>query len=134
MPFWLLKTEPTTYSYADLERDWKTRWDGVSNNLALKNIRSMKAGDHALIYHSGKEKSIVGVAQITSDPYLDPRSDDPSLLVIDLAPETRLSRSIPLSDIKRARDLAGFVLLRIPRLSVVPVTADQWRTLIAMSR
>jgi predicted RNA-binding protein with PUA-like domain len=134
MPYWLLKTEPTTYSYADLEKDEKTRWEGVTNSLALKNLRSMRAGDHVLIYHTGREKSIVGAARVASDPYLDPRSDDPSLLVVDIVPEARFSKPVPLAAIKRSRDLSGFVLLRLPRLSVVPVTLDQWRTLIAMSR
>ena len=134
MAYWLLKTEPTEFSFKDLEKEGKTRWDGVTNNLALKNLRSMKAGDHVLIYHSGTDRAIVGAARVASDPYLDPRADDPKFLVVDIVPESRFPKTVPLAAIKRSKDLTGFVLLRIPRLSVVPVTLDQWRTLIAMSR
>ena len=82
--YWLLKTEPSDYSYADLKKDKKTIWDGVSNNLALKHLRNMKKGDLAFIYHTGKERTLVGVAEVVSNPYPDPKKKDPMLAVVDV--------------------------------------------------
>ncbi len=127
---WLLKTEPSTYSFADLERDGKTVWDGVSSNAALKNIRAMKKGDLALIYHSGDEKALIGFATVTSDPYPDPKQNDPKLVVFDLKPRKRLPRPVPLVEIKKQKSMASFDLVRIPRLSVMPVTEKQWEVLM----
>jgi predicted RNA-binding protein with PUA-like domain len=131
--YWLLKTEPGTYSFEDLEREGRAIWDGVTNNLALKNMRAMQRGDQAFIYHTGVEKSVVGVAEVVSDPYPDPKSSDPRLTVVDLQAKRRLPAAVPLSEIKARRDLAEFPLVRLPRLSVVPVTEDQWRLLLEMS-
>ena len=100
MAYWLLKTDPDTYSYEDLERDKKTVWDGVANNLALIHMREMKKGDLAFVYHSGAEKGIVGIAEIASDPYPDPKEENPKLVVVDVKAKTRLTRAIPLSEIK----------------------------------
>lgn len=130
--FWLLKTEPTTYSFADLERDGKAVWDGVSSNAALKNIRAMQKGDLALLYHSGDEKAIIGLAEITSAPYPDPKQNDPKLVVFDLKPKKRLPNPVPLAAIKKQKSLADFDLVRIPRLSVMPVTAKQWDVLMKL--
>jgi len=130
---WLLKTEPSTYSFADLERDGKAVWDGVSSNAALKNIRAMKKGDRALVYHSGDEKAVVGIAEITSSPYPDPKQNDPKLVVFDLKPKKRLPRAIALAEIKKQKSLANFDLVRIPRLSVMPVMEKQWEILMKMS-
>src|SRR5215212_4380214 len=88
---WLLKTEPEVYSYANLERDGWTVWDGVSSNAALKNIRAMQPGDLALIYHTGDERQAVGLAEVTSAPYADPQAGDPKLVVVDLRPLRRLA-------------------------------------------
>ncbi len=129
---WLLKTEPSTYSFADLEREGKAVWDGVSSNAALKNIRAMKKGDLALIYHSGDEKAIIGLAEITSGPYPDPKQNDPKLVVFDLKPKKRLPRPVPLAEIKKQKSLVNFDLVRIPRLSVMPVTEKQWEVLMKM--
>jgi len=134
MAYWLLKTEPSTYSYDDLERDGKTTWDGVSNPLALKHIRSMNKGDLAFIYHTGDEKSIVGIAGIVSAPYPDPKAKDPKIVVIDLRPKERLKNPVPLSAIKAKKEFADFALVRIGRLSVMPVTVSQWSSILAMSR
>jgi predicted RNA-binding protein with PUA-like domain len=131
--FWLLKTEPSTYSFADLERDGKTVWDGVSSNAALKNIRAIKKGDLALVYHSGDEKAVIGIAEITSDPYPDPKQNDPKLVVFDLKPKKRLSKPIALAEIKKQKSLTNFDLVRIPRLSVMPVTEKQWEVLRKLS-
>jgi len=126
MAYWLMKTDPDTYSYADLERDKKTVWDGVANNLALIHMREMKKGDLALIYHSGAEKCIVGIAEIASGPYPDPKEDNPKLVVVDVKSKKRLARSIPLSEIKANKALQDFVLVKMGRLSVMPVTEKQW--------
>ena len=133
MPYWLLKTEPSVYSYANLERDKKTTWDGVTNNLALKHIRSMKKGDLAFIYHTGDEKAIVWIAEITSGPYPDPKAGDPKIVVVDLKPREALAFPVSLAAIKSRKEFADFALVRIGRLSVMPVTASQWKLLLAMS-
>src|SRR2546425_12464049 len=100
MALWLLKTEPDGYSWDDLVRDKKTAWDGVSNALALKHIRAMKKGDLALIYHTGDERAAVGVAEVASDPYPDPKEEDDRLVVVDLKPKKKLKQPVTLSDIK----------------------------------
>lgn len=131
--YWLLKTEPGTYSFEDLEREGRAVWDGVTNNLALKHIRGMKRGDQAFIYHTGDEKSVVGLAEVVSDPYPDPKSSDTRLAVVDLQASKRLPKPVSLSEIKSKPAFADFPLVRLPRLSVVPVTEAQWRLLMEMS-
>jgi len=135
---WLFKSEPGTYSFSDLIRDGKTTWDGVSNNLALKNLRSVHRGDLVLIYHTGIERSVVGIAEAASEPYPDPKQKDPKLVVVDIAPREKLARPVPLDKIRAGgkRDgspLAQFDLLRLPRLSVMPVSEAQWKAIIALS-
>ena len=122
MPSYLLKTEPSTYSWADLVRDGRTTWDGITNAAALIAIRQMKTGDEAIIYHSGKDKAIVGIARIVKGAYQDPRQKDPKLAVVDVAPVKALPEPIPLSRIKQERGLADFGLVRISRLSTMPVS------------
>lgn len=131
--YWLLKTEPSVYSFDDLQRDGKTVWDGVANNAALKNIRSMQKGDLAIIYHSGDEKAMVGLAEIASAPYPDPKQKDPKLVVMDIKAGKRLKRHVPLAEIKANKALADFALVRIPRLSVMPVNQKQWEILMKMA-
>jgi predicted RNA-binding protein with PUA-like domain len=134
MAYWLLKTEPSTYSYSDLERDGKTVWDGVTNNLALKHIRSMARGDLAFVYHTGNEKAIVGIAEVASAPYPDPKKKQENLVVVDLKPKRRLQRPISLSDIKARKEFAQFALVRLPRLSVMPVADEIWHALLGLSK
>jgi predicted RNA-binding protein with PUA-like domain len=134
MAYWLLKTEPSTYSYADLERDKKTTWDGVSNNLALKHLRAMQKGDLALIYHSGNEKAIVGIAEIISAPYSDPKQKDDRLVVVDVQARERLRTPVPLASVKARKEFARFELVRMPRLSVMPVSRDMWTALLALGK
>jgi len=131
---WLLKTEPGTYSFSDLVRDRKTTWDGVSNNLALKHIRMMKKGDMAFIYHTGSEKAVVGIAEITSDPFPDPAQNNPRLAVFTLKPKKALPNPVPLAAIRTRKDLSTFPLVRLPRLSVMPVDAGQWKALLDMGQ
>jgi len=131
---WLLKSDPDTYSFADLERDGETRWDGVSNNLALKHIRSMHAGDTALIYHTGEEKAIVGRAEVRSEPYPDPKQKDARLVVVDLKAGERLLRPVTLAEVKQQPGLKDFPLVRMPRLSVMPVSEAQWKTIMDLAK
>lgn len=131
--YWLLKTEPSTYSFADLEQDKKAVWDGVSNALALKHLRSMKRGDLAFIYHTGDEKQIVGIAEITSDPYPDPKEKDARLVAVDLKPRHRMSGPVTLSEVKADAEFRDFELVRMGRLSVMPVSESLWKKLLKMS-
>jgi predicted RNA-binding protein with PUA-like domain len=134
MAKWLLKTEPDCYGWDDLVRAKKTAWDGVSNGLALKHIRSMKKGDDAIIYHTGDERAAVGIAKVASNPYPDPKEEDDRLVVVDLKPVKKLSQPVTLSDIKADKTFSGWDLLRIGRLSVVPVPDAMWDRLIELSR
>ena len=133
MSYWLLKTEPGTYSFADLVRDKQTVWDGVTNNLALKNIRSMKKGDLCFVYHTGDEKAIVGIAEVVSDPTPDPKKGDARLAVVRLKSGKKLSRPVTLAEIRLVKDLSTFSLVRLPRLSVMSVDSSQWTRLLSMS-
>ena len=130
--YWLLKTEPSAYSYDRLERDGRAVWDGVKNPVALKNLRAMQPGDAALIYHTGDEKAAVGVAEIVTAAYPDPKGKDPKLVVVDLKPAGRLPRPVPLADIKADPAVKDHPLVRVGRLSVVPLSALQWKKLLAL--
>lgn len=134
MSYWLLKSDPDTYSFDDLERDKRTVWDGVSNPLALKHIRAMNKGDLALIYHSGEEKAIIGIAEVVSAPYADPKRNDARMAVVDLRCKERVRMPVTLAQIKARKDFADFALVRMSRLSVMPVTAGQWKALLAMAK
>jgi predicted RNA-binding protein with PUA-like domain len=131
--FWILKSEPSAYSFADLIREGRTAWNGVTNALALKHLRSMAAGDHALIYHTGDEKAAVGLARIVRAAYPDPKLDDPKLVVVDVQADRPLPKPVPLAAVKADPAFADLGLVRMPRLSVVPVAADQWKRLLAMA-
>jgi len=126
MSLWLLKTEPDSYSWDDLARDKRTAWDGVTNALALKHIRTMKKGDQALIYHTGDERAAVGIAKITRDPYPDPKENDERIVIVDIKPAQKLPRPVTLDEFKADPAFAGWDLLRIGRLSVVPVPQKMW--------
>ena len=128
-----MKTEPSEFSYSDLEREKRGVWDGVTNNTALMHLRAMRKGDRALIYHSGGEKSLVGLADIVSDPYPDPKVGDAKVVVVDIAPAGRLPRPVPLGAIKKEKEFASFELVRISRLSVMPVPPALWKKLLAMA-
>ena len=132
--YWILKTEPSTYSFDRLVSERRAVWDGVTNALALKHIRSMAKGDHAGIYHTGDEKALVGLARIASDPYADPKGDDPKLTVVDIEAGDRLAHPVTLATIKADPAFAELGLVRMSRLSVVPVPADQWKRLLSLAR
>lgn len=126
MAIWLLKTEPSVYSYDDLERDVETMWDGVTNTTALKNIRAIQEGDIALIYHTGDDKCWIGIADVTKGYYVNPEHDDPKLAVCNVKARTRLPNPVTLAQVKAIPELAEWELVRISRLSVVPVTEEQY--------
>ena len=132
MSHWLLKSEPGTYSFPDLVREGTACWDGISAPAALIHLRAMRTGDEALIYHSGEERAIVGIARVVSDPYPDPKLLDPKRVVIDLVPVRALSQPIPLARIKADKRFAGLGLVRISRLSVMPVPRAQWDALLKL--
>ncbi len=111
--YWIVKTEPSTYSFDDLARQHTAVWDGVKNNLALKHLRQMKPGDRVLVYHTGDEKAVVGVAEVTSEAYPDPKQKDPKLAVVDLRAVERLPRPVPLAEIKKERAFADLALVHI---------------------
>lgn len=133
MNYWILKTEPSAYSFDQLEREKKAVWDGVKNNLALKNLRRMEPGDQVLIYHTGDERALVGRAKVVSVAYADPRQKDPKLVVVDLEVGKRLPKPVSLAAIKADSTLADLALVRMGRLSVVPASAAQWERLLAMA-
>jgi predicted RNA-binding protein with PUA-like domain len=132
MAYWILKTDADVYSYDDLERERRATWDGVTNALALRHIRSMAAGDEAFIYHSNVGKDLVGLARITSAPYPDPKLKDAKIVVVDLEAVRRLPSPVPLSRIKADPAFADLGLVRMSRLSVIPVPEQQWKKLLAM--
>lgn len=133
MNYWLLKTEPGDYTYGDLERDRHTVWDGVKNNLALKNLRQIQPGDLALIYHTGKERRAVGIAKITSIPYPDPKLDDPKRTVVDLESVRPLNHPVSLAQIKADESFDRFDLVRLPRLSVMSVDPGYWQRILELA-
>jgi predicted RNA-binding protein with PUA-like domain len=126
---WLLKTEPSTYSWDDLVREKTAVWDGVSNPVALRNLAAMKPGDDALIYHTGDEKAVVGLARVTRAAYPDPKAKDPKLLVVEIAPVKPVTRQVTLAEIKADALFRDSPLVRQGRLSVVPLTDDQFARL-----
>jgi predicted RNA-binding protein with PUA-like domain len=120
--YWLVKTEPTSYSFADLEREKTTRWTGVANPLAKKHLRAMRAGDSVLVYHTGKEKQIVGIAKVVS------MGEEPQLRA-----HQQLKHPVTLATIKARCEFADFELVRIGRLSVMPVSVEVWQALLAIA-
>jgi predicted RNA-binding protein with PUA-like domain len=131
---WLFKTEPSAYSFARLEADRRTVWDGVKNALALKHLAAVAKGDEVLVYHTGDEKAAVGIARVARGAYPDPQQKDAKLLVVDLEAGEALPRPVTLADMRANPKLAGFDLLRLPRLSVMPVSAAQWAEILRMAR
>jgi len=130
---WLFKTEPSVYSYEQLEKDKKTIWDGVANNLALKNLKDIKKGDLILIYHTGDERRAVGVARALGGAYADPSKKDPKALVVDVEAVKRLPRPVTLAEVKANKKLANFDLVRLGRLSIIKVSDEQWNIMEEMA-
>jgi predicted RNA-binding protein with PUA-like domain len=131
--FWLMKTEPGTYSFSQLLKDGKTNWSGVRNFQARNNLREIKRGDIVLIYHSGDDKSVVGVAKVVREAYPDP---DPKKkgdwVQVDLEPVEKLGNPVPLGEIKGTRELKDMMLVRHSRLSVMPITGDHYKRILKL--
>lgn len=135
--YWLVKQEPDGprgYSIEQMRRDGSTVWDGVRNNLALKNIRRMRRGDLALFYHTGGRREAVGIVEVTSEPHPDPDAGDERWTVVDVRYKRALKRPVTLDEIKADPAFAGWDLLRVSRLSVVPVPKPMWDRVLEMSR
>jgi predicted RNA-binding protein with PUA-like domain len=124
---WLFKEEPDHYSFADLEHDGEALWDGVANALALKYLRQVRQGDRILYYHTGKEKAIVGEMRALSDAMADPKSEDPKAVVVKVQATRRMHKPLTLKEIKQDATFADWELVRMSRLSVMPVSKQHWR-------
>jgi predicted RNA-binding protein with PUA-like domain len=131
---WLFKEEPTHYSFDDLVREKKTVWSGVRNPLAQKHLRAVKKGDQIFYYHTGDEKAVVGYAMAASDAYPDPKDASGKSFVVDIAPIRKLKRPVTLAEIKAKPFFRDFPLVRISRLSVMPVSDREWKEIEKMSK
>ena len=134
MAQWLVKEEPEHYSYDELERDRKTVWAGVKNPLAQKHLRTIRKGDRIFYYHTGKQKAVVAIAKALGDAYPDPKDAEGKLFVVDITPDKKLPRPVTLAEIKADAAFASFPLVRMSRLSVMPVTDAEWARVEKMSR
>jgi predicted RNA-binding protein with PUA-like domain len=133
MAFWLFKQEPSCYGYADLERDGSTNWDGVTNALALKHLRACQAGDLAFFYHTGEEKAIVGILEITGDAEPDPNQENDKLVMLPVKAVRKLAIPVSLAAIKADPDFNDWELVRNSRLSVMPCSEAIWRKVLEMA-
>ena len=131
---WLLKTEPSDYSYDKLEKAGRARWDGVRNPAAIRNLGAMKAGERVLVYHTGDEKAVIGEAEVVREAYPDPKYPEGKLLVVDIEACGRLARPVTLAEIKALAEFRTSPLVKQGRLSVVPLTAAQWKAIEARAR
>jgi len=131
MNYWLLKTEPDTYSWADLVSDKKTVWDGVKNFQARNNLKAMKNGDMIFIYHTGVEKAVVGIARLKKEAYPDPK--DKEWIVVELSPEKALKRPVTLAQVKADKKLTSMALVKYARLSVQPVKKEEFDRILELS-
>ena len=133
MARFLVKTEPSTYSFAALQRDKRTVWDGVSNPVALKHLATIRKGDTVVVYHTGDEKQAVGLAEAVSDAYPDPKLKDPKRPVVDLAADRLLPKPVTLVQVKADAVLKTTPLARQPRLSVMPFSEAEFKRLMRLA-
>jgi predicted RNA-binding protein with PUA-like domain len=133
MAQWLFKEEPTHYNYDALVKDGRTTWSGVKNPVAQKHLRAVRKGDRIFYYHTGNEKAVVAIAKAASDAYEDPADKTGRSHVVDVVPVKRLKSPVTLAAIKADKRFAGFALVRVPRLSVMPVTDEEWERIAMMS-
>jgi predicted RNA-binding protein with PUA-like domain len=131
MAYWLVKSEPNTYAYADLERDGRTVWDGVRNNAAALHLKAMKLGDEALFYHSQEGKAVVGIARVAREAFPDASDPAGRFVAVELEPVRPLARPVTLADMKAMPGLAAMEMLRQGRLSVSPVRPAEWAAILA---
>jgi predicted RNA-binding protein with PUA-like domain len=132
MAFWLIKSEPEVYSWDQLVKDKHTRWDGIRNYAARLHLRSMKKGDPVFFYHSNKGTEIVGIASVIKEAYQDPTTSDPSWFAVDIKPLKKFVKPVSLEQIKNEKKLSSMALVRISRLSVQPVTEEEWKIIMKM--
>ena len=133
MAYWLVKSEPAKYSWEQFEKDKQTFWDGVRNYAARNHLKSMKKGDQVLFYHSNEGLEIVGIAKVAKEAYQDPTTDDEAWVVVDLKPFKRLKKHVSLEQIKADKRLSDMALVRLGRLSVQPVTENEWNIVMEMA-
>ena len=134
MNYWLVKSEPSVYSFDQLEKEKTTRWDGIRNYAARLHLRAMKKGDEVLFYHSNEGLAIVGIAKVSREAYPDPTAKEGDWSAVDLSFYKRLKSPVTLQAIKKEKALANMALVRIGRLSVQPVTAEEWNLILQLSR
>ncbi len=132
MAFWLIKSEPEVYSWDQLVKDKHTRWDGIRNYAARLHLRSMKKGDLVFFYHSNKGTEIVGIASVIKEAYQDPTTSDPAWFAVDVKPLKKFVKPVSLEQIKNEKKLSSMALVRISRLSVQPVTEEEWKIIMKM--
>lgn len=135
--YWLAKQEPSGprgYNFENLKKDKKTVWDGVHNNLALKHMKNMDKGDQVLFYHTGTERQAVGIMEIISKPYPNPKEDNERFIVVDVKYKKPLKRPVTLDEMKNQKKFKDWELIRISRLSVMPVPKDIWETILKLSQ
>jgi predicted RNA-binding protein with PUA-like domain len=130
--FWLVKQEPETYSWSDFVGDGRTDWTGVRNYQARNNLREMKTGERVLFYHSGKDKAVVGLAEVVKSAYADPTADDPQWVAVDLKPTRALKNPVPLAAIRYNKRLSQLPLIRQSQLSVMSLTKDEFDIIVSM--
>ena len=133
MNYWLVKSEPFKYSWDQFVKDGKTFWDGVRNYAARNNLRAMKKGDQLFYYHSNEGTEIVGIAEVAKEAYQDPTTDDTNWVVVDVKPVKALKKPVSLAQIKGDKRLANMALVKLSRLSVQPVTEDEWNTVLELA-
>ena len=133
MAYWLVKSEPSAYSWEQLNKDKQTSWTGVRNYAARNHLKAMKKGDEVLYYHSNEGVEIVGIAKVSKEFYQDPTTDDSNWVVVDLKPVRKLKKPVSLATIKANERLADMALVRLGRLSVQPVTADEWKIIMELA-
>ena len=130
---WLVKSEPTKYAFSDLQRDGKTMWDGVRNNQAALYLKAMRMGDQAFFYHSQEGLAVVGIAEVVREAFLDPTDPAGRFVAVEFAPVRPLSQHVTLAQMKAEPDLAAMAMFRQFRLSLCPVTAEEWTTILRMA-
>ena len=133
MRHWLLKSEPSAYSWEQLVKDGRTNWNGVRNFQAANNLKAMSVGDRAFFYHSNEGLAIVGIAEIVREAYPDPSDKSGKFVMVDVAPVEKVPQPVTLAQIKTEPKLANFGLVRQGRLSVVPVSDEEWRLITKMA-
>ena len=133
MAYWLVKSEPFKYSWDQFVADKKTFWDGVRNYAARNNLKAMKKGEEVFFYHSNEGLEIVGIAKVVKEYYQDPTTDEEAWVVVDLAPVRKLKKPVTLAQIKANKALANMAILKLGRLSVTPVTAEEWEEILSIA-